>query len=102
MDASSSKPIQSYRDLLVWQKGMDLVTLIYPLTKKLPSAELYGLTSQMRRAAISIPANISEGHIRRHTGDFIHHLSISLGSVAEMETHLEACVRLSLLTARDV
>jgi four helix bundle protein len=97
-----SGPIKSFRDLLVWRKGMDLMVECYKITKRLPASERFGLTAQIRRAAVSIPANIAEGHARRHTGDFVHHLSIAMGSVAELETHLEATVRLEFLPSQDV
>jgi len=94
--------IRSYRDLLVWQKGMDLAVEVYGLSKRLPPSERYGLASQMQRAAASVPSNIAEGHGRRHRGDYIHHLSISNGSLKEVETHLLLCVRLELLQQAHV
>lgn len=81
----------TYQDLLVWQKSMVLVTEIYEVTGKLPSSEKYGLTSQMQRAAVAIPSNIAEGHMRRHKKEFVHFLSIALGSAAELETQLLVC-----------
>ncbi|MFV9505811.1 MAG: four helix bundle protein [Oscillochloridaceae bacterium umkhey_bin13] len=87
--------IQSYRDLLVWQKSMDLVTEIYQLTRQFPHEELFGLTSQTRRAAVSIPANIAEGYGRIHRKEYLHHLSIARGSLMEVETHLQIAVRLT-------
>ena len=72
-----------YADLLVWQKAMDLVVEIYRLCELLPTAERYGLISQMQRAAVSIPSNIAEGHARKSTGAFQNHLSIAAGSLAE-------------------
>jgi len=101
MIESESKKIQSFRDLLVWQKGVQLVVHVYQLSMKLPKTETYGLISQMQRSAVSIPANIAEGHARRHTGDFIHHLSIAIGSVAELETHLEIATRLEFLSSAE-
>ena len=101
MIESESKKIQSFRDLLVWQKGVQLVVHVYQLSMKLPKTETYGLISQMQRSAVSIPANIAEGHARRHTGDFIHHLSIAIGSVAELETHLEIATRLGFLSSAE-
>jgi len=101
MIESESKKIQSFRDLLVWQKGVQLVVHVYQLSMKLPQTETYGLISQMQRSAVSIPANIAEGHARRHTGDFIHHLSIAIGSVAELETHLEIATRLEFLSSAE-
>lgn len=86
--------ISSYRDLRVWQAAMELVEQVYHLTRKFPKEELFGLTSQMRRAAISIPSNIAEGHTREHRKEYLHHLSIVQGSLAELETQLEIATRL--------
>lgn len=78
--------INSYKDLIVWQKSFDLVRQIYQLTDNFPKMEIYGLTSQMRRAAISIPSNIAEGFVRKHTKEFSQFVSIAFGSGAELET----------------
>jgi len=75
-----------YRDLLVWQKAMDLVVQRYEITKGFPSEEKFGLVSQMRRAAVSIPSNIAEGHGRRSEKEFANHLWIANGSLMELET----------------
>ncbi len=83
----------NYTELVVWQKAMDLTDEIYSLTKLLPSEELYGLSSQMRRAVVSIPSNIAEGHARMKEKDFRHYLLIAKGSNAEIETQLRICVR---------
>ena len=91
-----------YKDLIVWQKAMDLTTEIYRLTKNLPKDELYGLTNQLRRAAVSIPSNIAEGNARTSTGDYVRFLSIARGSTAEVETQLLICVRLEYLTQEDI
>ena len=80
--------INSYKDLIVWQKSFDLVRQIYQLTDNFPKMEIYGLTSQMRRAAISIPFNIAEGFVRKHTKEFSQFVSIAFGSGAELETQL--------------
>ena len=77
-----------YRELIVWQKAMDLVVIIYQFTAKFPKSEIYGLTSQMRRSAVSIPSNIAEGSKRRTKADFRNFLTIALGSTAELETQL--------------
>ena len=90
--------IQSYRDLLVWQKAVDLVVDCYQATKAFPKTETYGLVSQIHRAASSVPANIAEGHGRDHLGDYLRHLSIAKGSLVELETHLIVSHRLSFLT----
>lgn len=89
--------IQSYRDLQVWQKATDLVVECYRLTKHLPKSETYGLASQIQRAAVSVPANIAEGHGRDHLGDYLHHLSVANGSLMELETHLLITNRLGYL-----
>lgn len=90
----AEKNIQDYRDLSVWQLGMDIAVAIYQLTSNFPSEEKYGLTSQLRRAATSVPANIAEGHARSSTKEFLHFLSILIGSIAEITTFIELAVRL--------
>lgn len=94
--------VKSYRDLLVWQKAVDLVIDCYGLTKQLPKSETYGLAAQIQRAAVSIPANIAEGHGREHLGDYLHHLSIANGSLMELETHILIAERLAYLGTTDV
>jgi four helix bundle protein len=94
--------IRSYKDLLVWQRAMELVVMCYRLTDRFPIAERYGLTSEVRRSAVSIPSNIAEGYQRRSTGAYLHHLSISLGSQGELETQLEISRRLGLRSDSDV
>lgn len=85
---SSGVAVQSYRDLVAWQRGVQLVTKVYSATRDWPREEMYGLTAQVRRAAVSIPANVAEGQGRATTRDFIRHLSIAYGSLLEVETHL--------------
>jgi four helix bundle protein len=85
--------VKSYRDLVVWQKAMDLAVAIHPVALSFPKAEMFGLSSQLNRAAVSIPSNIAEGHGRRTTGDFIHFLSISRGSLNEVETQVTLALR---------
>ena len=80
--------LQSYKQLIVWQKSIKLVKEVYKATKQLPKSELYALTSQMRRAAVSIPANIAEGYRRKNLGEYIQFLSIADASAAELETHI--------------
>jgi four helix bundle protein len=92
---------RSYRDLRVWQRAIDLVVETYRLTGMLPKREVYGLASQMQRAAVSIAANIAEGNGRSHRGEYLQHLSIARGSLTELETHLVVAGRLGLLTATD-
>ena len=94
--------VPSYQNLIVWQKAMDLTTEIYRLTKKLPNEELYGLTNQMRRAAVSIPSNIAEGNGRASTKDYVRFLSIARGSKSEIETQLLLCVKLDYLQQSEV
>lgn len=93
--------IKSYKDLIVWQKSMDVVEEIYSLTEKLPQKEQYGLVSQMRRSAISIPSNIAEGYGRNTTGNNVQFLSVSKGSLLELETQLELCKRLKYLNENE-
>jgi four helix bundle protein len=89
--------IRSHRDLLVWQKAMDLVVTCYRLTDAFPKHEIYALTSQLRRAAVSVPSSIAEGRGRYSKKEFAQYLSIALGSIAELETQLEIGVRLGYL-----
>jgi four helix bundle protein len=88
---------QSYRDLLVWQKGMSLAKEIYKLTTYFPPEEKFGLISQMRRAAVSIPSNIAEGQARHTTGEFVLFISHAEGSLAELDTQLVLAVELGFL-----
>jgi four helix bundle protein len=88
--------INSYRDLKVWQRGMDLAVQCYTLTQDFPKSELYGMTSQIRRASVSIAANIAEGYGRDSSGSFVNFLKIAQGSVKELETHLLLCGRVGL------
>jgi four helix bundle protein len=85
---------RSYKDLLVWQKGIALAKVVYRLTQKYPSEEKFGLVAQMRRAAVSIPSNIAEGQARRTTGEFIQFISHAEGSVAELDTQLILSIEL--------
>jgi len=94
--------LKTYRELEVWQKAMDLVVSVYRLSGELPATEKYGLASQLQRSAVSIPANIAEGYGRSHRGDYIHHLSIARGSLAELETHLTLVVRLGFVAREGV
>jgi len=90
--------VKTFRDLIVWQKAMELVTLIYQLSKAIPKDELYGLTSQMRRSAVSIPANIAEGYGRKSTQDYLRFLPISMSSNYELQTLLEIACNLKYLS----
>ncbi|MFA5076629.1 MAG: four helix bundle protein [Patescibacteria group bacterium] len=87
---------KSYRDLIIWQKGLELVLALYELTKSFPKEELFGLTTQLRRAAVSIPSNIAEGYGRRSNGDFRRFLLIARGSLFELETQLLIAKKLKI------
>lgn len=89
--------LQSYRELEVWQLGMELAEKCYLVTKEFPRQEMFGLVSQIRRAAASIPTNIAEGQGRAHTKEFLNHLSTARGSLMELETHLLLSQRVELL-----
>jgi four helix bundle protein len=98
----NSLGLQKYEDLIVWQKAMLLVEEVYRITKLLPKEEIFGLSSQMRRAAISIPANIAEGQERSTTKDFVKFLYIAKGSKGELETLLSLCLRLEYLSVSKI
>jgi four helix bundle protein len=100
-DKHNNPKAQGYRDLVVWQKGIALAREIYLLTKKLPSDEKFGLVSQMRRAAVSVPSNIAEGQARHTTGEFVQFISHAEGSVAELDTQLTLCEQLKLLSPTE-
>jgi four helix bundle protein len=89
--------IQSHRDLRVWQLAMDLTVACYDLSKVFPRDELFGLTSQLRRAAVSVPANIAEGYGREVTGSYIQFLRTAQGSLKELETHLMIAERVGIV-----
>jgi four helix bundle protein len=90
--------IRSYRDLIVWQKGMDFCTDVYTATKAFPKEELFGLTQQVRRAVVSTPSNIAEGYGRGSTSEYVHFLRISRGSLFEAQTQLEIARRLEYIS----
>jgi four helix bundle protein len=90
--------IASYRDLDAWQQGMCLAESCYGLAKQLPKEELFGLSMQLRKAAVSVPANIAEGYGRDNRGDYVHHLRIAQGSLKEVETHILIAIRVGLIT----
>lgn len=83
--------LSSYKELIVWQKSMELARLVYAVTKQYPKEEIYGLTSQVRRAAVSIPSNIAEGYARKSSKEYIQFYSIAYGSVLELQTQLILC-----------
>ncbi len=97
-----SKRKSSFRDLEVWQRACDLAVTVYRLTEDYPRPEMYGLTSQMRSCAASVPANIAEGRGRHSDGDFVRFLCIAAGSLAELETFLELSRRLEFARAEDL
>lgn len=89
-------PIKSYKDLIVWQKSLKLALAIYKLTATFPKNELFGLTSQLRRAAVSVASNIAEGYQRKSKGEFLRFLLIALGSASELETQIMIAKELKL------
>ena len=93
-----SSVIQSYRDLKVWQQAMDLAEECYRLTRQFPKDELYGMTSQVRRSAASVAANIAEGHGRNSRGEYAKFLRVAQGSLKELETHLILAARVGLIS----
>jgi four helix bundle protein len=92
--------IQSYRDLEVWQQGMALAEACYRITKTFPKAEVDGMVSQIRRSAVSIPANIAEGYGREYRNDYVRFWRIAQGSLKELETHLLLASRVALITTK--
>ena len=101
-ESSSQQAIRDYKDLHVWQKGMQLAKEIYLLTGKFPSEEKFGLVSQMRRAAVSIPSNIAEGQARNTTGEFVQFISHAEGSAAEVDTQLRLSIELGYYSMNDL
>jgi four helix bundle protein len=94
--------VRDYRDLVTWQRAMDLVVQVYPFVRKLPAEETYALGAQIRRSVVSIAVNVAEGHARQHTREFLQHLSMARGSLAEVWTLLVVAVRMGYLTANDI
>jgi four helix bundle protein len=94
--------VESYRDLIAWQKAMQLVAEVYRATLKLPDSERFGLVSQLRRAAVSVPSSLAEGHSRGSTKEFVRYIGIAMGSLAEIETQLLICLKLDLLAEAAV
>lgn len=94
--------INSYKELLVWKKSMQLVKAVYLLTEQFPRDEIYGLASQMQRAAVAIPSNIAEGYLRGHRKEYVQFLSISLSSAAELETQILICKSLPKFSKIDL
>ncbi len=95
------KPLKTFRDLTIWQKGILLVKSVYQKTASFPKEELYGLITQMRRAAVSVPSNIAEGYRRRHGKEFQQFLNVSLGSLGELETQIIIANDLNYLSSEN-
>jgi four helix bundle protein len=98
VEKKSESTFKSYRDLEVWQKAMALTKNIYQVTSSFPSEERFGLVNQMRRAAVSIPSNLAEGHARAGVGEFRYFVSIAMGSTAELETQVLLSAELGYLS----
>jgi four helix bundle protein len=101
-EPGSQKRIRDYKDLHVWQKGMELAKQAYLLTSRFPSEEKFGLVSQIRRAVVSIPSNIAEGQARNTTGEFVQFISYAEGSAAEVDTQLRLSIELGYCAANDL
>jgi four helix bundle protein len=99
---SETQMVNGYRDLKVWQLGVEISLEVYRLSEKFPQWEIYGLSSQVRRAAVSIPSNIAEGHSRGQTKDLLRFLSMARGSIAELETQLNIAERLGYVQKADL
>lgn len=93
--------VRTFRDLIAWQKSMDLAQLVYNETRTMPSDERFGLTMQMRRAAVSIPSNIAEGHGRQSRNDYIRFLRTARGSLAELQTQIDLATNLGMLSPTE-
>lgn len=93
--------IRSYKDLIVWQKSVDLCVLVYRVTERFPKSEVYGLTSQIRRACVAISSNIAEGQMRGHKQEYVQFLRIAFGSAGELETQLLIGKRIGFLSEKD-
>ena len=98
----SKSAMQSYRDLDVWQAAIDLTVLVYEVANRLPGDERYVLSSQIRRAGVSIPSNIAEGHSCGENGRYLHHVRVALGSAGELSTGLELAARLKFVAPSDL
>lgn len=94
--------IRSFRDLVAWQKAVDLCQTVYEVSKRFPADERFGLVAQIRRAAVSVPSNIAEGYGRRSKGDYLRFLNVALGSLCELETQAILAIRLGFATGDDM
>jgi len=99
---SSKKELKTHKDLVIWQKSIDLVENVYALTKNFPREEMFALASQMRRAAVSIPSNIAEGAARQSNKEFIQFLYVALGSLSELETQCIISNRLGFIKDENI
>ncbi len=90
--------VKTYKELVAWEKAMDLVQMVYGATGSFPQGERFGLTAQLRKAAVSIPSNVAEGQGRKSRAEFLHFISIAYGSLCEVETQLQIAVRLGFLS----
>ncbi|HGY55478.1 MAG TPA: four helix bundle protein [Caldithrix abyssi] len=93
--------MKTYRDLLIWQKSMALVSEVYKLTKSFPNEEMFGLSAQLRKASVSVPSNIAEGYGRNSTKDYVRFLHIAIGSLYEIQTQIEIAFELKYLPSED-
>ena len=98
MNSTDEGKIRNFKDLKIWQRGIELVKLVYTITNSFPSDEKYGIISQMRRSAVSVPSNIAEGFMRRHNKEYRQFLYIALGSLAELETQIIISKELNFIT----
>ena len=101
MNSTDEGKIRNFNDLKIWQRGIELVKMVYRVTSTLPAVEKYGIVSQMRRSAVSVPSNIAEGFMRRHNKEYKQFLFIALGSLAELETQIIISKELNFLTTEN-
>lgn len=94
--------VKNYRDLRVWQMAMEITSVVYGIARRLPAEETYALAGQLRRAAVSVAANIAEGQAREHTKEFLRYLSVARGSLAEVDTLLEVALRADYVGSQEV
>jgi four helix bundle protein len=94
--------VSHFRELHVWQRGMDIVEAVYRVSATFPKSELYGLTGQIRRAAVSVPSNIAEGHTRASTKEYLNHVSMAQASLPEVETQMEIASRLGYVASTEL
>jgi four helix bundle protein len=101
VNSTDEGKIRNFNDLKIWQRGIELVKMVYRVTSTLPAVEKYGIVSQMRRSAVSVPSNIAEGFMRRHNKEYKQFLYIALGSLAELETQIIISKELNFLTTEN-